>query len=501
MFPILKMNGIRKVFPGVVALDGVNISLHEGEVLALLGENGAGKSTLMKILSGSYKPDGGHIEVFGETLTIKDVVHARDLGISIIYQELSLSPNMTVAENIYALQEPVRFGLIDEKEMNRNAKALLDRLDIHIPPTKLVQELSISNQQMVEIAKAISTNPKIIIMDEPTSALSNKETEKLFAIIRKLKKQGSSVIYISHRMDEIFEIADRVSVLRDGKYIGSVGIEETSQDALIKMMVGRDMEEIYPEKTFPYISEEILLELKGFHRQGAFHEVNLTVRPGEILGIYGLMGSGRTEIAQGIFGILKKERGEAFIHGKKVNLTSPSAAIKNRIAFVTEDRKHEGLVLTANVFENTTLANLNKVLTNKLIDHKKEIDITNHHIGNLKIKTPSAYQMVNKLSGGNQQKIVLAKWFEIEPEILILDEPTRGIDVGAKFEIYKLMNALAEKGVGIIVISSELPEVLNVADRLLVIRDRSIVAELDTKSTTQEEIMSYITSKISKEKV
>lgn len=500
MVPILKMNGIRKEFPGVVALDGVNISLNEGEVLALLGENGAGKSTLMKILSGSYKPDGGHVEVFGEEVHIIDVVHARDLGISIIYQELSLSPNMTVAENIYALQEPMKFGLIDEKKMNMNAKKLLDSLDIDISPTHLVQNLSISNQQMVEIAKAISTHPKIIIMDEPTSALSNKETEKLFTIIKELKKLGSSVIYISHRMEEIFKIADRVSVLRDGKYIGSVEIEDTSQEELIKMMVGRDMDEIYPEKNFPYVKDEKLLELKGYHREGAFHDVDLFIRPGEILGIYGLMGSGRTEIAQGIFGILKKERGEAFIHGKKVDLKNPRAAINKRIAFVTEDRKHEGLVLTASVFENMTLANLDKVVMNNFIHHGKEIEIANHHIENLQIKTPSAYQMVNKLSGGNQQKIVLAKWFEIEPEILILDEPTRGIDVGAKFEIYKLMNSLAEKGVGIIVISSELPEVLNVSDRLLVVRDREIVAELDPKQTTQEEIMGFITSKVPDEK-
>ncbi|MED2974119.1 sugar ABC transporter ATP-binding protein [Fictibacillus sp. B-59209] len=491
---ILEMKNIRKEFPGVVALDGVNIKLPEGKILALLGENGAGKSTLMKILSGSYRPDGGHIKLFGEEVDIQNVVHARELGISIIYQELSLSPNLTVAENIFAMYEPMKYGLIDEQKMNRKTKELLNELDISIPPTRLVKDLSISNQQMVEIAKAISSNPKIIIMDEPTSALSSKETEKLFSIIEKLKSQGCSIIYISHRMEEIFAMTDVVSVLRDGKYIGTVETKDTTSDELIRMMVGRSMKEIYPPKTFPYVRDESLLELKGYHREGAFHDISFTLRPGEILGIYGLMGSGRTEIAQGIFGMLKKDRGDLFLHGKKVKVNSPFEAIDHKIAFVTEDRKHEGLVLTSSVYENMTLANLDKVISKfKLIQHEKEVEITKRHVESLKIKTPSIYQTVNKLSGGNQQKIVLSKWFEIEPEILILDEPTRGIDVGAKFEIYKLIIELAKKGVGIIMISSELPEVLNTADRLLVVRDAAIAAELNPKETTQEEIMSYIT--------
>lgn len=496
MTTILKMNGIRKEFPGVVALDGVDISLEEGKVLALLGENGAGKSTLMKVLSGSYQPDGGSIELFGEKVEIKNVIHARELGISIIYQELSLSPNMTVAENIFALYEPVKYGLIDDKELNRQTKALLDELGISISPTALVKELSISNQQMIEIAKAISSDPKIIIMDEPTSALSSKETEILFNIIQKLKSKGCSVIYISHRMEEIFKITDSVSVLRDGKYIGTVETKDTTSDQLITMMVGRSMDEIYPVKDFPYVRDDALLELKGYHRQGKYHNVSFTVRPGEIVGLYGLMGSGRTEIAQGIFGMLKKEKGEMFINGEKVEVDNPSTAIKKGIAFVTEDRKHEGLVLSGSVYENTTIANLNKVLNKfKLIQHKKEVEITELHVKSLKIKTPSIYQTVNKLSGGNQQKIVLAKWFEIEPDILILDEPTRGIDVGAKFEIYKLMIELAKKGVGIIMISSELPEVLNTSDRMLVVRDHEIVAEIkNPKETTQEKVMNYITS-------
>ncbi|MCM3729366.1 sugar ABC transporter ATP-binding protein [Neobacillus cucumis] len=496
MGKILEMQGIRKEFPGVMALDGVNIALEEGKVLGLLGENGAGKSTLMKILSGSYQPNGGEIRLFGKRVDIKNVVHAKELGISIIYQELSLSPNMTVAENIYALDEPVKFGLIDDAEMNRQAELLLNDLDISILPTQLVKDLSISNQQMVEIAKAIAFQPKIVIMDEPTSALSSKETEALFKIIRRLKEANCGIIYISHRMEEIFEITDYISVLRDGKYIGTVQTKDTTSDDLIHMMVGRNMDEVYPEKNFPYVKDEKLLELKEYHYEGKFHNISLHVRPGEILGLYGLMGSGRTEIAQGIFGLLKKEKGDMFIHGKNVNIKRPIDSIENRIAFVTEDRKHEGLILTASVYENTTIANLNKVIGKfGLIQHEKEKSITSHYIKSLKTKTPSIYQTVNKLSGGNQQKIVLSKWFEIDPEILILDEPTRGIDVGAKFEIYKLIIELAAKGVGIILISSELPEILNVSDRLLVIRDNEIAAELNPKETTQEEIMSHITKK------
>jgi len=370
---------------------------------------------------------------------------------------------------------------------------LLDELEINIPSTKQVNELSISNQQIVEIVKALSRNPKIIIMDEPTSALSSKETELLFRIIRKLKRKGTSVIYISHRMEEIFEISDRISVLRDGKYIGTVETANTNQKELIVMMVGREMSQFYPQKDFKFIKDEKLLEVINYTKNNFYHNINLFVRPGEIVGIYGLMGSGRTEIAKGIFGMLKKDSGEMFIRGRKVHVDSPISAIKNKIAFVTEDRKNEGLVLTASVYENSTFANLNKVLNKfKLISHKKESDIAKGHVKNLRIKTPSIYQMVNKLSGGNQQKIVLSKWFEIEPDILILDEPTRGIDIGAKHEIYKLMIELARKGVGIILISSDLSEVLSMSDRLLIVKDRKIVAELDPKQTTPEEVMSHI---------
>ena len=493
---ILEMKGIKKVFPGVVALAGVNLQLDEGKVLGLLGENGAGKSTLMKILSGAYQPDAGEIYLKGEKVEIKDVLQAKTLGISIIYQELSLCPNLTVAENIFALQEPTSYGLIDDKKMIDLTKELLADLEIDISPTEMAKELSISEQQMVEIAKALTTKPRIIIMDEPTSALSSKETAKLFKIIRKLKGQGTSMIYISHRMEEIFEITDYVSVLRDGQYIGTVETPRTTSEELIKMMVGREMDKVYPHKEFKFIRDEKLLEITNYTKKDYYHDINLFVRPGEILGLYGLMGSGRTEIIKGIFGILKKDNGEMYMHGKQVAVNDPFSAIEHNIAFVTEDRKNEGLVLTAGVFENVTMANLGKFLSKLgLINEKKEVAVTEKHIQDLRIKTPSVYQTVNKLSGGNQQKVVLSKWFEIEPEILILDEPTRGIDVGAKYEIYKLMIELAKKGVGIIMISSELPEILNVSDRLLVINNKRVIAELDPKLTSQEEIMTYITGR------
>ncbi|MFZ7132613.1 MAG: sugar ABC transporter ATP-binding protein, partial [Eubacteriales bacterium] len=355
MSRILKMNGIRKVFPGVVALDNVDISLEAGKVHGLLGENGAGKSTLMKVLSGAYQPDAGTIELYEEEVKINNVLDAKSLGISIIYQELSLSKNMTVAENIYALNEPVKFGMIDDDQLNENTKKLLDSLSIDIRPDVLVGELSIANQQMVEIAKALSLDPKIVIMDEPTSALSSKETELLFSIIRKLKKEGKSIIYISHRMEEIFEITDNVSVLRDGQFIGTVETEKTDVDELIDMMVGRKMEEFYPEKKFKYTDDRDLLKVVNYNKEGYYHDINLSVKPGEILGIYGLMGSGRTEIIQGIFGILNKESGEMFIDDSKVKVDSPKEAINNGIAYVTENRKDEGLVLTAGLHENMTI--------------------------------------------------------------------------------------------------------------------------------------------------
>ena len=500
MTVVLRMEEIRKVFPGVVALDGVNIALKKGQVLGLMGENGAGKSTLMKVLSGTYHPDGGRIYIDGRVVEIESVNDAKKLGISIIYQELSLSANMTVAENIYSMIEPLKYGLIDDDELNRKTKEYLESMNIDIKPTTLVQDLSLANQQMVEIAKGIVNNPKILIMDEPTSALSSKETEALMQIIRKLKENGCAIIYISHRIEEIFEITDEISVLRDGKYIGTLKTREAEVDELISMMVGREMEEIYPPKEYEYRTENVLLSVENYTKESFYEDISFTLHEGEILGIYGLMGSGRTEIAQGIFGILPKDKGNLTIKGKPVKINTTHQAIKNKIAFVTENRKDEGLVLTASVEENITLANLDHILGKlKLIDAAKEKDIADKYVDSLRIKTPSVFQTVNNLSGGNQQKVVLSKWFEINPDILILDEPTRGIDVGAKFEIYSLINELAKSGVGILLISSELPEVLNMADRILVVKDHRIIKVINTNETNQEEIMGYITKVEAKE--
>lgn len=492
----LKMKNIRKQFPGVIALDGVNIELLKGSVLALLGENGAGKSTLMKILAGVCPQDEGVIEIFGKEVKIDNVNVAKTNGISIIFQELSLSDNLTIAENIYANKEPTKYGLIDDKKLNEECKNYLVSLGIEMDPKILVSNLSIAQKQLVEIAKGLVTNPKIIIMDEPTSALSNKETELLFNIINKLKNEGKSIIYISHRMEELFKIADFVTVLRDGKYINTVKISDTSVDELISMMVGRDMLEIYPKRDFNYQDNDVVLELKNLTKKDYYHNISLALKKGEILGMYGLMGSGRTEIVKGIFGILKKDSGEIFIENQKVEINSSKDAINCGIAFVTENRKEEGLVLTSSVAENISSVRIESII-NKFgfLSYQKETNLANHYIKKLNIKTPNFEQIVNNLSGGNQQKVVLSKWFEIKPKILILDEPTRGIDVGAKFEIYKFINELSKSGVGIILISSELPEVLNMADKILVINDKKVITKLDADKTNQEEIMTYITNK------
>lgn len=494
MSNVLEMKNIRKEFPGVIALDDVSLTLEKGEILALLGENGAGKSTLMKVLSGTYQPDLGQISIRGDISIINSPIHADELGIAIIHQELSVVPNMTVAENIFALKEPTRFGIIDDKEMNRKAAELLKQLNMNINPSVLVGSLSVSQQQMVEIAKSLSTNPDILIMDEPTSALSNNETRNLLEITQKLAKSGISIIYISHKLEEIFTISDRITVIRDGKAVGDLITKDSNADELVSLMVGREMNNVYPVKPFRYAEDSKLLEVVNYTKKDWYHDINLFVRPGEILGLYGLMGSGRSEIAQGIFGIEKKDSGKLLISGVEVKINNSTDAIKNKIAFVTEDRKQQGLVLSGDIKENISMASIKNILNKfNLIDTKEEVEKAEKYIESLRIKTPSYDQYTNNLSGGNQQKVVLAKWFEIEPKILILDEPTRGIDVGSKYEIYELIIELARSGLAVILISSDLPEVLNMSDRMHVIRDKTIIAELNPKTTKQEEVMSIIT--------
>lgn len=493
---ILEMRGITKRFSGVTALSNVDLKLRKGEVHTLLGENGAGKSTLMKILSGVYTPDGGQIMLKGKEVTIKNPKESQSLGISIIYQELSLCPNMSISENIFANREPMTNIFVNYKDMTKRSREILEYLDVKMEPSTLVQDLSISERQMIEIAKAVAFKADIIIMDEPTSSLSLKESEKLFEIIDKLKKDGVSIIYISHRMDELLKISDNITVMRDGQYIGTVPKKEADIDGLIKMMVGREMTDIYPKKD--YVTEDqVILDIKSFEKKGYFEDINFDLKKGEILGFFGLVGAGRSDVAKAIFGVASLDKGDMYINGKKVNIKSPQDAIRNKIAFITENRREEGVVLDNDVKVNITMATIKNIIRKTgLIDNKKETEIADKEIKNLRIKTSSSEQMIRNLSGGNQQKVILAKWLETKPDILILDEPTRGIDVGAKHEIYEIMRKLASEGVGIIMISSELSEVLFMSDRLFIMREKKIVKELNPELTNQEEIMRYSTGGI-----
>ena len=490
---ILEMKGITKRFSGVTALSNVDLKLAKGEVHTLLGENGAGKSTLMKILSGVYTPDEGQIILKGKKTDIKNPKESQSLGISIIYQELSLCPNMSISENIFANREPMNNLFVNYKEMTKKSKEILEYLDVDMEPSVLVQDLSISERQMIEIAKAVAFKADIIIMDEPTSSLSLKESEKLFEIIDKLKKDGVSIIYISHRMDELLRISDNITVMRDGEYIGTVPREKADIDGLIKMMVGREMKDIYPKKDYQ-TGNETILRVESLSKKDYFEDISFDIKKGEIVGFFGLVGAGRSDVAKAIFGVASLDNGQIFINNKKVNIKSPEDAIKNKIAFITENRREEGVVLDNDVKVNITMATIDNIIGRlKLIDNKKEEGTAKTEIKNLRIKTSGSDQHIRNLSGGNQQKVILAKWLETKPDILILDEPTRGIDVGAKHEIYEIMRRLASEGVGIIMISSELSEVLFMSDRLFVMREKKIVKELNPELTTQEEIMRYST--------
>ncbi|MED4752026.1 sugar ABC transporter ATP-binding protein [Brevibacillus choshinensis] len=490
---ILELKNIKKVFGSVTALSGVHLQIKKGQVHTLLGENGAGKSTLMKIISGVHQPDEGEIIWKGEQIKVANPKDAQMKGISIIYQELSLCANLSVADNIFANREPMKGMFIDDNELNVAAKKLLEQIELDITPTTLVKELSISQKQMVEIAKALSFQSEVIIMDEPTSALSSRETEVLFRIIDKLKANGTAIIYISHRMDELMRISDEITVMRDGTYIGTVKKEETDINRLIRMMVGRELKDIYPKRDYE-VSGETLLEVAGYTKKGLYENINLQLKKGEIVGIFGLMGAGRSDVAKAIFGISPPESGTMAIKGVPAYIARPQDAISRKIAFITESRREQGLVVSDTVKRNITMISIDKLMGKLgLIRDKKETEIAQEAVRALNVKTSSIDQTVNHLSGGNQQKIVLAKWLETQPEILILDEPTRGIDIGSKNEIYRLMRKLAKEGVGIIMISSELSEVLFMSDRMLIMRDKKIVAELDPASTTQDEVMLYAT--------
>ena len=485
---VLEAKNITKQFPGVLALSNVNFRLVKGKVHALMGEHGAGKSTLMKIIAGIYQADEGEIYLHGEKVTFNTPKQALDHGISMIHQELSPILDMTIAENLFLGKEFCKGKMVDYKKMNLEASLLMERVGVDLSPTMLMKNLSVSQMQMVEIAKALSYNAEIIIMDEPSATITEREIANLFDIIRSLKEDGRCVVYITHKMDEVFRIADEITVFRDGHYIGTYDADEIDENQLVVKMVDRELAEIYPEK-HNKIGEEVF-RVERLSQKGVFENISFSLRRGEILGFSGLMGSGRTEVMNAIFGITQPTSGEIYVHGEKVDKPSPRKINSKGVGYVTEDRKGNGLVLPMSVYDNTVLPSLSN-LSNKMgwIDKKKAVHAAEEYREKLNIKTPSLQQLVAQLSGGNQQKIVLAKWLLQNPDILIFDEPTRGIDVGAKTEIYKLIVQLAEQGKAIIVISSEMPEILGVSDRVVVFYEGRKTGELEREEATQERIM------------
>jgi ribose transport system ATP-binding protein len=492
--PILSVVGTSKAFPGVQALDKVDFEAYSGQVTALLGENGAGKSTLMKILSGVYQADAGEIYLNGAKIQPQNPHQAQELGISIIYQEFNLTPNQNVYTNIFLGREPLQknllgmLGFVDRRYMRQHSDQLLHQVGARFDKEQLVRHLSVAEQQMVEIAKALSGQAKVIIMDEPTSALGKEEVQILFDIIRDLKKQGLAIIFITHRLEEVFEIADRAIVFRDGRRVGEVRVAEATTEQIIAMMVGRALNRSsVHERTVA--TQEVILEVRNLNRKGLLHGINFKLHRGEILCLAGLVGAGRTETVRAIFGADRIDTGEVYMDGKLVEITSPESAVKAGLALVPEGRQTEGLVLSQTVERNIALPNLDILSGIFFINQGRMRQMVQKFVDKLKIRTPSLEQRVLNLSGGNQQKIVLAKWMAANPRVLILDEPTRGIDVGTKAEVYAIMNDLVRQGIGIIMISSEMPEILAVADRILVMYEGRIMGEVTRSEATQERIM------------
>ncbi len=491
--PLLEMHGIRKAFPGVLALDQVNLTVQPGEILALLGENGAGKSTLMRCLDGVFTPDEGEILWQGQPVTIRSPGDAQRLGISMIHQELALIPYLNVGQNIYLGREPKGRlpGTINWAAMYEQARVQLERLSLDIDPRTPVRELSIAQQQMVEVAKALSLDAKLIVMDEPTSSLTEREVDTLFEQMRHLRAAGVSIIFISHRMDEVFAVCDRAIVLRDGTYVGTRAVADLTTDEIIRMMVGRDVGELYQRSAeHPPIDQTApVLEVEHLSRAGTLDDITFNLYRGEVLGIAGLVGAGRTELAETLFGAEPATAGTIRLNGQPIQVRRPSEAIAHGIALITEDRKGQGLFLRMNVGTNVTMAVLKRLTRFGLIRWAAVRAVGEQYVRELSIRTPSLQQKVRNLSGGNQQKVVIAKWLTVKPRVLILDEPTRGIDVGAKAEIHRLMRQLADQGVGVLMISSELPEVLGVSDRVLVMHEGRLTGEFDARSATQDAIM------------
>jgi len=489
--PVVVMKDITVLFPGVKALDSVSFELMPGEVHVLLGENGAGKSTLMKVLSGVNKIQTGQVFLQGNPVEFTSTKEAMDAGIAIVYQELNLIPHLTVAENIFLGREPMMNGIINWNKMFHNANEILQSLGVEIDAKTPLKSLSVAQKQMVEIAKSVSRDSKVLIMDEPTSSLTNKEITDLFRIIRAIKEKGVGIVYISHRFEEIKQIGDRATIMRDGRYIATVSVAEKSVDEMITMMVGRELKDMFPKQIVKI--GDVVLEAKNFVTKDKLKGCSFQVRTGEILGIGGLMGSGRTELARAIVRADQIISGEVVVDGNAIKIGAPSDALAQGIGLLPEDRKYHGLILGMSVGENITLASLGKLLNYGLLNLKKGEQVGNEYVNKLNIKTPKLSQKVKLLSGGNQQKVVIAKWLLTDARVLIFDEPTRGIDVGAKVEIYKIMTNLAGKGMAVVMISSELPELIGMSDRIVVMCDGRITGELNREEATREKIMHYAT--------
>jgi ribose transport system ATP-binding protein len=489
--PLFCLSGVTKRFFNVVALEGVSFDVRGGEVHAVCGENGAGKSTLMKVMSGVYVPDEGTLSLDGEPLSFASPREAQERGIAMIHQELNLVPHLSVAENIYLGREPLRGWLVDRRKLRADAQACLDRLGVAVSPDALVSGLSVAQQQMVEIAKALSMQARLLIMDEPTSSLTDAETTHLFRVIHELKRAGSGIVYISHRLDELEGLVDRVTVLRDGRHISTKPFAETSIAEIVALMVGRTLDEKFPaRRRCP--TRETVLQVRGLRRAGVFGPVDFDLRRGEILGFAGLVGAGRTEVARAVFGADPVDAGSIVLAGRTLAVRSPIDAIREGIAYLSEDRKAHGLAVKMSVAQNITLANTAAVTDRRgLIRAGEELAVARRFIEQLGIRTPSPGQAARLLSGGNQQKVVIAKWLFRESRVLFFDEPTRGIDVGAKVAIYELLDQLAGAGIGVVMISSELPEILGMTDRVAVFHGGRITKVLDTRATSQEEIMHY----------
>lgn len=491
---ILEMKKIQKYFAGVHALNNVQFELKSGEVHALMGENGAGKSTLMKVLCGIYPRDGGTVELFGAPVNFSNIAESQHAGISIIHQELNMMNHLTVAQNIFIGREPLKNNLvIDDKQMVEDAKKLFEKIGVYIDPAVTLGTLTVGKQQMVEIAKAISHDSKLLILDEPTATLTQTEVDDLFKIMNDLRDKGIGMIYISHRMDEITRISDRVSVMRDGEYIGTLITKDTTKDEIVKMMVGRVIYGDSKEKSNVPDDAPVVLEVKHLNQGKSIKDVSFALRKGEILGFAGLMGAGRTEVARAIYGADTYNSGEIFVNGKQVNIKTPSEAVKNGICYLSEDRKRYGCLLIKSVAENTVLSSLDNYIHHGFIDDVQIEKDAKEVNDRLKTKTPSMKQQIKNLSGGNQQKVIVAKWLVKDSEIFIFDEPTRGIDIGAKSEMYTLIEDLAQKGKSIIMISSELSEIQRLSDRVMVMCEGRVTATLDIEGASQEEIMKYAT--------